>query len=254
LGSYHFAPSECNLRPVNLASDYHIDEREQLVNDRQSGPIAAVSVAEAGITRLNGILLDFDPDRLHPDLAPPSVLACPDQLWHGVVRAWLDRHPVFARAEVRSSGRGLHVIVWLSPPVEFETEADRQKWAAVVKILQKLLPTDPDCPGITAMTRPLGSVNSRNGVEVRLLRPGEPISADDVLEICRQAVARPFGTVAGLLFADKRVSPCPVCRVDGSRLDVLDHAGMCYGRCGKVRLGQLFDCFLRPRGATKGAD
>ncbi len=251
---YQSGVGEGNPPPPDHDNDGRVDEREQLVNNRLCGPITEVSVAEAGITRLYGILLDIDPDRLHADIAPPTVLANPDQLLQVVVREWLDRHPVFAKAEVRSSGRGLHVIIMMSPPVEFETEAQRQRWAGVVKLVQKLLPTDPDCPGITAMTRPIGSINGKNGTKVRLLRAGETVSPDDVLGLCKKAIASPFGTVAGLLYGDTRISPCPICQADGSRLDVLDRWGMCYGRCGKVGLGRLFDRFMRPRAARTGGE
>ncbi|VTU00923.1 unnamed protein product [Gemmataceae bacterium] len=229
-----------------------LDWREQLVNRGDCGPVTQVSLAEATITSLHGILLDFDPGRLHPDLAPGEVLRTPQKLWSEIVKSWTDRHPVFAAAEVRSSGTGLHAIVRLSPLVAFLTEADREKWANVVKVVQTLLPTDPDCPGITAMTRPVGSVNTKNGARVELLREGRPAAPEEVLALCAQAAARPFATVAGLLFAEGRVSPCPVCRVRGSRLDVMDHAGTCYGGCGKVGIGQLFDAHLKPRAASKG--
>lgn len=222
------------------------------MNQRLCGPIQKVSLAEATITTLHGILLDFDPGRLHPNLADAAVLLCPEKLHREVVRPWLDRHPVFASAEIRSSGRGLHAIVRLSPPVEFETLAQRTKWAAAVKIVQKLLPTDPDCPGITALTRPIGSINSKNGKEVQQLYKGQPVSPVEVLELCGQAVNRPFATVAGLLYPSNRISPCPVCFADGSHLDVLDGVGKCYGSCGKVRVGQIMDRFLSARPAKNG--
>ncbi|MBA4192399.1 MAG: hypothetical protein C0467_30900 [Planctomycetaceae bacterium] len=229
-----------------------VDERLQLVNDRQRGTIEEVSVAEAAITSLHGILLDFDPDRLLRSVAPLSLREDPKKFWMGVIQPWLERSPVLAKAKVVASGRGLHVIVRMSPAVEFETEADHQKWAAAVKVVQKLLPTDPDCPGITALTRPVGSINGKNGKKVRLFHKGEAVSPDDVLALCKQAVTRPFATVAGLLFGVTRITPCPVCEKEGSRLDVLDHVGMCYGGCGKVSLGRIFDLFLKPRAAKKG--
>lgn len=230
-----------------------LDWREQLANSGDSGPVTRVSLAEATITSLRGILLDFDPGRLRPDLAPGEVLRTPRKLWLEVVKPWVDRHPVLAAAEVRSSGTGLHVIVPLAPPVTFLTEADRCKWAAVVKIVQTLLPTDPDCPGITALTRPIGSTNSKNGAQVELLREGRPAAPEEVLALCTQADTRPFATIAGLLYPQSRISPCPVCKAHGSRLNVMDRIGMCYGNCGKVGLNQLFDCFLAPRAAGKEA-
>ena len=60
------------------------DEREQLVNGLLCGPIQQVSVPEAAITSLGGMLLDFDPDRLHPSLAPADVLSEPTKVLVGV--------------------------------------------------------------------------------------------------------------------------------------------------------------------------
>lgn len=229
-----------------------MDDRQQLANDGLSGPVTTVSLSEAVITRLRGVLLDFDPGRLHPDVAPAAVLNDPDRLHAEVVRPWLDRDPVFAQAEVRCSGRGLHAIVWLDPVVEFATTADRQRWACAVRVVQRLLPTDPDCPGLTALTRPVGSMNGKTGRAVRVVRPGRPVPPADVLALCQRAARSPFATAAGLLFPGRRVSPCPVCRAAASRLDVLDRVGMCYGGCGKVPLARLFDQFLAPRGRAKG--
>jgi hypothetical protein len=53
--------------------------------------------------------------------------------------------------------------------------------------------------------------------------------------------------VALPLLGELHVCPCPVCGGEGSRLDILDRIGRCYGGCGKVRLEQLFDAFFQPR-------
>jgi hypothetical protein len=223
------------------------DHREQLCNGGQVGPIEQVSLPEAMITSLRGILLDLDPARFRPEQVPLDVLANPARFYELVISKMLARHPVLAKAEVRVSGRGLHVIIRFEDPVQFADEADRQRWAAIVKVVQRLLPTDPDCPGITALTRPLGSVNSKNGVTVERLHEGEPVSAEEVLGLFEQVRTSPFRTVARLLLGDERVTPYPVCRAAASRLNALDRVGMCYGTCGKVRLGQLYDVFLAPR-------
>jgi hypothetical protein len=173
-------------------------------------------------------------------------------LWERVVRPWLERHPVLAKAEVRSSGRGLHAIIRLDPVVQFENEGDRKKRSAAIKIVQRLLPTDPDCPGITALTRPVGSTNGKNGKTVTTLFQGEPVKPDEVIALCEDAANCPFETVAGLLFAENRIIPCPVCGAEGSRLDVMRHVGMCYGRCGKVRLAAIRDRHLKARPGAKG--
>lgn len=239
-------------RPQLRISDLElVDRRERLVNDSLVGTIEQTSLPLDLITSVHGILLDFDPDRLHPDLAPISVLGNPDLLHRQIVRPWLDRNSVLSRAEVRSSGRGLHVIVRMYPPVRFESEAERQRWAAVAKIIQNILPTDPDCSGITAMTRPLDSINSKNGRPVVLLHAGQPVGPEEVLALWKEACHHPFAFVAGLLYPGARISPCPVCRGEGSRLDILNDHGKCYGRCGKVRLSKLFDLHLTSRPAAK---
>ena len=146
-----------------------VDERLQLVNGGERGLSETVSLPLEAITSLLGIMLDVDPDRLHPDLAAPAVLADPKKMWKKLVGIWLSRHPIFAKAQVVSSGRGLHVILRFSKPVQFETPNERAKWAAAVKLVQRLLPTDLDCPGITALTRPIGSINGKCGELVLLL-------------------------------------------------------------------------------------
>ncbi len=64
------------------------------------------------------------------------------------------------------SGRGLHLILWFDEPVELPTDRELDRWGAIVKIVQAALPIDPDQPGITACSRAIGSINSKNGAEV----------------------------------------------------------------------------------------
>jgi hypothetical protein len=200
------------------------------------------------ITSLRGILIDVDPDRFHKSVLPFVVTTDPIGLYETIVRPMLARHPVLGKAEVRVSGRGLHILLWLDPPVEFLSHAERQRWAAVVKVIQCLLPSDPDCPGITALTRPIGSINAKNKVTVKQLQKGKPVTAEEITALFDEARSRPFRTVARILLGTDRLSPCPVCKGDGTRMDALDHAGKCYGGCGKVKLRQLYDLYLKPRG------
>lgn len=228
--------------------------RKQLVNRQEEGPIEAVSLPEPMITSLHGILLDIDPEWLRDDLAPLHVRTTPKLLWEQVAGPLLANHPVFDRAEVRSSGRGLHVVVRMTPGVEFDTEAERERWAGVVGVVQGLLPTDPDCPGIIATTRLLNSTNEKNGAKVVRLKKATPVSPEEVLALCQEAVDRPFRTTARVLFGPaERLTPCPVCRKAGTALAVLDRVGKCYGSCGTVRRGALLDLFLKPRRQREGA-
>jgi hypothetical protein len=228
-----------------------IDHREQLCNDGQTGPVEQVSLPLAMITTLRGIILDVDPHLFRAELVTAYVITQPVEFYRQVIGPMLDRHPVMRKAEVRVSGRGLHVILWLTDPVEFTTDADRMRWAGIVKVIQRLLPTDPDCPGITALTRPIGSVNSENHCRVRQLHKGEPVPADEVVRLFDEVHSSPFRTIARLLFGSDHLTPCPVCNGPRSKLDALDFVGKCYGGCGKVRIGQLYDVFLKARLASE---
>jgi hypothetical protein len=107
-------------------------------------------------------------------------------------------------------------------------------------------------PGITAVTRPVGSVNSKNGAVVEILRAGEPTDPAAVEEYMARLAAAPFREVALPLLGQERVSPCPVCQGEGTRLDLLEKIGVCYGRCGKVSLARLYHAiFLPPTGSKK---
>lgn len=223
------------------------DVREQLCNDGLTGPITLVQLPLERVTRLRGFFLDLDPDLLVPGNLLFTPSADPREFL-GHIRPVLDLHPLARHAEVRSSGRGLHVIVWLDPPLELRTAADQRRWAAAVKVAQRTLPIDPDMPGITGVTRAVGSINSKNGAVVEVLREGQPIDPAEVETFVARVARAPFREVAlPLLGGRERVSPCPLCERPGSRLDVLDRQGRCYGVCGKVTLEALLDRALLPR-------
>jgi hypothetical protein len=114
-----------------------------------------------------------------------------------------------------------------------------------VRAVQRSLPGDPNAPGITAPTRPVGSINSKNGAVVTELRPGRPVEPTRVEAYVRDLAGAPFRTVATTLLGGERAEPCPVCRKPGFSLRALDRAGRCYG-CGKVSLRMLFDAVYRP--------
>jgi hypothetical protein len=223
----------------------HEDPRQQLCNEQETGPFFKVQLPLERITRLHGILWDLDPKHLAAGnpIFPP---ADDPKAFYELVRPVLDRHPLARTAEVRVSGTGLHLIVWLRPAVEFRSAADQHRWDHIVSVVQRTLPADPRMPGITALTRPVGSVNSKNGATVETLRAGDPIEPGAVEEFVGRLVRAPFREVALILLGSERFSPCPVCQAEGSRLDILDHVGMCYGRCGKVKGSQLYDVIYRP--------
>jgi hypothetical protein len=228
------------------------DLREQLYNQRERGTFAEVQLPLARITALHAFFFDLDPGLYRPGnpLFPPDD---DPKRFFDLVRPVLDRHPLARDAEVRATGTGLHLIVWLSPPVELVTAAAQARWATYVRAVQATLPTDPNAPGITGVSRVIGSTNSKNGRAVEVLRAGKPVAAGAVEEFVARLAKALFKEIASVLLGDTQVSPCPVCRGEGSRLDVLDRVGMCYGACGKVTLWQVLDLVYAPL-AQAGAD
>jgi hypothetical protein len=235
-------------RKSNIADD-QVDRREQPYNGRETGSIQQVQRATDNITELHGIVFDIDLHLLRTDGPVPVTTTGPGEFHKTTVGPMLDRHPALAGAEVRDSGCGVHVIVWFDDPVIFETDGERRRWAGIVQAVQAALPIDPDQPGITALTRPLGSINGKTGREVTRLRTGTPVPVAEVLRLYDQMLRSPFRTVMGILLGADRVSPCPICGAEGTSLSALDQSGRCYGACGTVKLERLYDLFLAPRTA-----
>lgn len=228
------------------ADDSRIDWREQTFNDGLAGPVERVSTPRDLITRLRAVVIDVDTKYLNPALYAPGNGTDAFRLYDRTVGTWLDRHPLWSNAEVRHTGSGLHVLIHVDRGVAFDSTADRDRWAAVVRAMQNTLPSDPNAPGLTALTRPIGSVNSKTGRAVEQLRPGTPVAPESVLQFVETLRRRPFATVAGILHGTDRVAPCPVCRADGSTLAAFDRVGQCYAKCGPVKLAQLFGTFMAP--------
>jgi hypothetical protein len=237
-------------RKSNIDDD-QVDRREQPYNGRETGPIQKVQFATDNITELNGIVLDIDLHLIRTDCPVPVTTTGPGGFHKTTLGPMLDRHPALAGAEVRDSGRGLHVIIWFDEPVTFNTDGERRRWAGIVQAVQAALPIDPDQPGITALTRPLGSINGKTGREVTCLRPGTPVPVAEVLRLYDQMLRSPFRTVMRILLGADRVSPCAICGAEGSTLSALDHVGRCYGSCGTVKLEQIYDVFLAPRATRR---
>lgn len=230
---------------VTTPSSIRVDLRESLANDRLTGPVSAVQLPAERITRLHGILFDLDPKLLISD-NPFFRPDCDPKEFSDNIRPVLDRHPLARHAEVRVSGTGLHLILCLDPAVELTSAGDQARWSAIVKVVQRTLPVDPDAPGITALTRPLGSVNSKNGAVVDILKPGEPVTPEAVEQYVARLSAAPFKEIALPLLGAERISPCPFCLEAGTRLDLLNQVGKCYGGCSRVSMEQVFDRILKP--------
>lgn len=239
-------PPSC---PFDPDKQHLIDLAEHNVNDCSVGKRSQISIKRELITSISRLMIDVDPgewkgvlsDR---ELADPSLIN-PKLFWKHHLELMLDRHPLLSKAEVRFSGRGFHVLVCLEEPVVFTDDAARDLWQHRLQILQCLIPSDPRAPGLNIMTRPLNSINSKNGRRVVLVRKPTLVSAQEVIEAVDQFRAAPFQTIAQTLFG-RSSSPCPLCETPGSSLRIRTHNGICYGgKCGgRVYPSDLFDRFM----------
>jgi hypothetical protein len=237
-------PIEDTLRVTR--QDVNRDRREQLYNQRLTGSFGEVQMPLECITTLHGFMIDLDPSLYRPDnpFFPPDKN--PKSFLKKITPV-LNRHPLGRFAEARQSGTGLHVIVWLEPAVELATAAERARWNTIVRTVQCTLPADHHAPGITAVTRAVHSINSKNNAVVEVLRPGQPVAAQTVEQFVTRVQQAPFKEVAIALFGSPRVRPCPICQREGSQLDVCDQFGTCYGSCGKVTLGKVLNSIYAPQ-------
>jgi hypothetical protein len=227
----------------------NVDLREQLVNDGAIGPIEQVSLSVSLITRINGILFDIDPGLFQSSTLIPEPNVKPGEFFKRYVAQWLDRHPVLKKAEVRLSGTGLHVLLWLDQPIELKDELDRKRWAARVEVIQSALPIDPNQPGINGMTRPVGSINGKNDAEVTCLREGHKVSQDELRALVDDILRQPFKGMIQTLAGSERCE-CPLCQED--ELGASDQIGRCY-TCGKVTRDKLLGAiYAKKNGKNKG--
>jgi hypothetical protein len=231
--------------PPDLPTD-RIDWRQQLFNKEACGPIQQVSLAEDRIVELKGILLDVDQRLLKAGPLLPEVPIDPVQFYERVLSPLLNHNDVLRRAEVRNSGQGLHVILRPASPIVLNAERDRRKWKAS-------LPTDPRAPAIHALTRPIGSLNSKSNSAVTQLAAGEQLPVTEIEAFAHAMRNKPFASVLKNLTGSDHMRPCPICRGDDSDLSALDKVGRCYKKCGTVKLAQLYDCmFAPPANSGKG--
>ena len=238
-----------NVNPAS-AETTNVDLRETLFNSGAIGPIGSIQVSTERVVALRGIVFDIDPDLF---LQGGLIAAIPQdaaEFYREIVKPMLDRHPVLKKAEVRMTGRGLHVILRFAKPVEFTKPGEQEEWAGIVEVVQTALPIDPGQPGITATTRAVGSVNSKNGATVELLEKGSTVTEEEVRGLCKDMCEQPFRTVMSVFTGNERVQPCPVCKKPDSALAAGKHVGTCYG-CGKVHLEKLYDLVLAPKTAGK---
>ena len=221
-----------------------IDHFELLTNDRKTGPIKQIQLPKDLVTTVHGIMFDIDPKNFDP-LKYPAVSQNADAFYQQVVSKWLGNSEVLKNAEVRMSGSGLHILLWVVDPIELSSESDQEKWDCVIKTVQACLPIDPGQPSITCCTRAIGSTNSKNGASVVQLAAGTSITQEDINGLYEAMKTTPFSTVCKILHGSDKVSTCPVCQQEGTSLSAFGHIGKCY-KCKKVSLEQLYSTVFAP--------
>jgi hypothetical protein len=221
------------------------DERESLVNACERGPANRVTPRVEEVAAIHGFMTDLDCKILGPAVIGEAGVESPDVLYEDHVRKWLDRDPILTKAEVRSTGGGLHVILRLDEPI-ICGPGEAVMWDEVARGVRNALPGDPNLNGIIALTRPIGVTNSKYDPprEVRLLRPGELVTRDEVLDLNRRVTEQPARLWMRLFFGGERVSPCPFCGKES--LGVAGHWQVrCYA-CGRMDAAALLYRFFAP--------
>jgi len=219
------------------------DSRQQLFNAGSIGTFREIQLNADQIYKQTGILFDLDPKYIKVSSLTPHAPLDPDAYYYSVASKWMSRDPVLQKLEVRASGTGLHAILWLQDPPQFDTDGLRERWTGITQTVQTALPSDPNAPHITASTRPIGSINSRNGATVKLLATGSPVTQEEVLKLYTDMERSPFKTVLRVLSGQEKVTPCPICMLPGSKLSAMDQKGKCY-KCGTVELSELLDSVM----------
>jgi hypothetical protein len=221
------------------------DERESLVNDRRRGTKYEITPKVEEVAAVHGFMNDLDCKMLDPAVVGEECVESAAALYEQNVRLWLDRDPVLSKAEVRDTGGGLHVILWLDEPVVVAA-GDARQWNDIARGICNALPGDPNLNGIIALTRPVGAMNTKYNPprEVRLLRSGEPVTRAEILDLSRRLGEQPTRLWMRLYFGGERVDPCPLCGKES-----LGVAGSwqcrCYG-CGRVNAASLVYRFYSP--------
>jgi hypothetical protein len=228
-----------------------------LFNSGAVGNFREVMVQQHEVTLIRGILIEIDGECLRVGKIIDKMPVDGFELYERYVRGWLENHPLLSKAEVRFSGRWVHCILRFDTPVQIKSDRRRELWDTVIRAVQRSLPSDPEAPSLLAMTRPLGSVNSKTGRQVELIKEGEPVTELEVLHFGEELTRRGFATVTQILFGATTVSPCPCCCKVDSTLHAaaplyrtndpgVTNRGTCYG-CGKVTLTKLVDLVLKGR-------
>ena len=211
------------------------DTREATFNGGDQGPAYAISKPVDQVSCINCFMIDLDCGILDPAVVGEAATQSADDLYEKFVRYWLDRDLVLAKAEVRNTGHGLHILLRLDEPIICAGD-DARRWDKIARGLRNAMPGDPNLNGIIAMTRPVGAMNSKYepARTVTQLRAGQPVSREEILDLGNRVATAPARLWMQVLHGGERVSPCPLC---GDEKNSLGVAGswqvQCYG-CGRV--------------------
>lgn len=188
------------------------DERESLVNDRRHGPANQITPKVEEVASIHAFMIDIDCGILDPAVFSLGCVESPAELYEKHVRFWLDRDPVLRKAQVRDSGHGLHILLWLDEPIVCCGD-DVHDWDAIACGIRNVMPGDPNLNGLIALTRPVGATNSKHDPprQVCLLRPGDLVSLADVLDLNRRITEQPARLWMRVFFGGERAEPCPFC-------------------------------------------
>lgn len=236
--------NERNVKPAQARDDK--DERESLVNDRRRGTKYEITPKVEEVASIHAIMNDLDCKMLDPAVVGEECVESAGAFYEQHVRHWLDRDPVLSRAEVRETGGGLHLILWLDEPILVAAD-EAPQWNGIARGICNALPGDPNLNGIIALTRPIGAENTKYDPprEVQLLRQGQPVSRAEILELNQRLTMQPARLWMRLFFGSERVDPCPLCGKES-----LGVAGSwqcrCYG-CGRVNAASLVYRFYSPK-------
>jgi len=236
-----------NAASISPGADrqYDSDERESLVNDRRRGTKYEITPKVDEVTAIHGFMNDLDCKMLDPAVVGEDSVESAAALYEQHVRHWLDRDTVLTKAEVRDTGGGLHVILWLDEPIVVAAGEARQ-WDDIARGIRNALPGDPNLNGVIALTRPVGAVNTKYDPprEVRLLRSGEPVTCAEIRDLAQRVATQPARLWMRLFFGGERVTPCPLCGKES--LGVAGYWQVrCYG-CGRVNAASLVYRFFSP--------
>lgn len=237
--------SKPTAKPARARDDN--DERESLVNDRRRGTKYEITPKVEEVTAIHAIMNDVDTKTLDPAVVGAECVESAEALYRQRVGEWLDRDPVLRKAEVRDTGGGLHIILRLDQPI-ICSAGDAREWDHIARGLRNTLPGDPNLNGVIALTRPVGAKNSKYDPprEVRLLRPGEPVTRAEILDLNRRVTEQPARLWMRLFFGGERTSPCPLCGSENTSLGVAGRwQVMCY-ECGRMDAASLIYRFYSP--------